>query len=72
MSKSASKAKKPATKSRSASASSDNPNITYTHRTCPRPTWERFAKRMKDEGRSIDWAFNRFITLVADGQFKFE
>lgn len=66
--------KKPASKRPAASAASKaaSDNITYTLRTVPRATWERFAKQLKNEGRSIDWAMNQFVSRVADGQFKFE
>lgn len=64
--------KKPARAASAAAADNQHDNITYTLRTVPRSTWERFAKRLKDDGRSIDWAMNQFVSRVADGQFKFE
>lgn len=63
--------KKPA-RAASAAAATQNDNITYTLRTVPRTTWERFANKLKVDGRSIDWAMNQFVSRVADGQFKFE
>jgi hypothetical protein len=74
MPKSARKSAKPAAKRTAtvASEKSSSDNITYTLRTVPRATWERFARSLKDDGRSIDWAMNQFVSRVADGQFKFE
>ena len=51
---------------------SDNPNITYTIRTIPRTTWERFAARMKKEGRGVGWAIEHFVEKVGSGQYQFE
>lgn len=51
---------------------SDNPNITYTIRTIPRTTWERFAERLQKDGRQVGWALEHFVEKVANGQFTFE
>ena len=65
---------KTATKKRTAPPADrvQSPNITYTTRTVPRAQWERFAARLRADGRSIDWAINQFVSRVADGQFKFD
>lgn len=47
-------------------------NITYTIRTIPRTTWERFAARLKGDGRQVGWAINHFVEKVASGQYTFE
>lgn len=51
---------------------SDNPNITYTIRTIPRTTWERFAERCRKDGRQVGWAIQHFVEKVANGQYTFE
>jgi hypothetical protein len=47
-------------------------NITYTIRTIPRTTWERFASVLHKDGRQVGWAIEKFVEKVASGQFTFE
>lgn len=53
-------------------AQQQSENITYTIRTIPRATWERFADRLKKDGRQVGWAINHFVEKVASGQYTFE
>lgn len=66
-------AKKKAAKRAAPSAPKQpNENITYTIRTIPRATWQRFADRLRKDGRQVGWAIEHFVEKVASGQYTFE
>lgn len=43
-----------------------SPHVTYTLRTVPRQTWNRFKEQLANDGHSVNWAFNKFIDAYAD------